>query len=297
MRHEERAILWLLDPAQTRRHEQPLVRLLRGDFPWRSFCTQALGAGIAPFIFFQVRRHELGDLLPGWVYERFQEQYEWVALRNGILLRDLRYLMHDLARHGIACTARGTTYLLQHGFYPDRGIRLVDACTLSIAQDKTGQADNRLSALGYRRSLNGGDALWVNERGTAVQVTALPSDASSKFLLREITADARSSLAKGSLVAYLDLWVLAKHHGVTHPHLTAGTIMQALRQPWWDRNLSVLRRLRESCLRLFPARDKMLRRHGKRAVGVGLFTLYATRILGIPKETNTVNRQAPGRTS
>ena len=97
MRPEIRALLWLLNPSPSEHRERHLVAMFRRGLQWERLAAAAERAEITPFLLFQLRRLELGNLVPAAIVERLTFTYEATALRNGLLVRNLERAESRLA--------------------------------------------------------------------------------------------------------------------------------------------------------------------------------------------------------
>lgn len=292
MQPEVHALLALLDPALPERSERRLVMRLREGLNWARLIAAAERTECAPFLLFQLRRRELTDLVPAQALERLGFIYETTALRNGVLVRDLAQAQSALRKHGIDALAIDEAALVAGSLYPDGGLRPVRQVALCVAAGDMARAAEALEATGYRRIF--AEPMLVNERGTRVWLEPEPW-----------TADAGGMTLAAGLRSPLDFLASRFSHlaqceaprairGVDRWFLNAALRNQGLRPlgvhvpaarvaaEFGERRLDAVRGVLTRRLRHFiPNRDELVRRHGRRAAGLGLYTLYASRLLAL----------------
>lgn len=290
MRPEVHALAALLDPAPSELSERRLVARLRGPMHWGRLVAAAERSECAPFLLFQLRRRELTDLVPPQHVARLAFAYETTALRNGVLVRDLKQALGALEQRGVAALAVDEAALVARSLYPDRGLRPVSQATLCVGAGEVDRAVEVLISAGYRRIC--AEQVLANDRGTRVALVAEPWAPGAAGMT--LAAGMRSPLDYlASRFAHLaqteppkairgiDRWFLnvaLADHGLRR--LRVHVPARRLAEEFGARRFDTLRGTLERRLRgFFPNRDEMVRRHGRRAVGLGLYTLYAGRFL------------------
>lgn len=295
MRPEVHALLALLDPAPSELSERRLVARLRGRLRWDRLAVAAERNACAPFLLFQLRRRELCDLVPAQVLERLRFAYETTALRNGVLVRDVEQALGSLQERDIEALALDEAALVARSLYPDRGLRPVSRAAICVAGGQAEQAVEALEHAGYRRLTSGEtETVVVNERGTRIQLVTepwAPGEAAMTlaaglrspldYLAARFTYLAQVEPAKA--IRGVDRWFLnvaLADQGLRR--LRVHVASRRLAEEFGERRFDAARSAVERRLRrFFPGRDEMVRRHGRRAVGLGLYTLYAGRLLSL----------------
>jgi hypothetical protein len=307
MRPEHEAILILLEPPRALRREKQLIRLLRGRFDWAYFVKLADEKLIASFLYYQLRKHELLDLVAQPAASQLRDIYETVATRNSILLHDLRVAGETLDRAGIEWIPLKGAALLSHSIYPEIGLRVLSDLDILVRTEESQRAFDKLLSLGYRKmSESEPDARHlhplVNSRSTMIEIhkgignridVHIPVDFDTfrdSFLpsLHWHLSVHQDRDAKLLLRGQIDLWYLNQamvRMGVSmlegpRPFGNRGELVRALQVS--SRYDEVLYTHPDGWWRLaFPRRKEMVRRHGAAAQGLGLYPLYGRRLLSL----------------
>lgn len=318
MRREFKAILILAEPARTRRDERILIRLLRDPrFDWPLFTRTAEAKLIGPFILFQLRKHELLDLVPPTAAAKLRDVYESVASRNAVLLHDLKAAGQVLDRAGIEWVPLKGAALLHFGIYPDRGLRSLSDLDILARPQECQRAWELLKELDYRvMADNAPDArhmpALVNRRGTVIELhRGIGSRAQSHVPVDfdtfrdEALESLRQHLclhhdrdARLVLRGQVDLWFLnqaLKREGL-RPSPTFQNRSQLIR------SLRITNRYDEEVYTradgwlglLFPKRETMVKRYGDQARGLQLYPLYASRLVRLRSQLPALRKNLAG---
>ncbi len=317
MRPEHEALLILVEPERTRREEKRLIRRMRGPFDWAAFVHLADAKLVAPFVLFQLRRHELLDLVPSAARERLRDHYETVASRNAILLHDLHAAGAALDKAGIEWVPLKGAALLHRGIYPDRGLRVLSDLDLLVRPVDAQRAWDLLRGHDYRKMVdNEPDARHlpplVNGRGTVIELhrgignqvdlnIPVRFEAFRDEFLPSLAMHLQIHHARDAKLAVrgqIDLWFL--NGALRAQGLPTVPVFENRRE--LIRSLRVRNRYDEVFFTrpggwvrlLFPSREEMLRRHGGAAAGAGLYRLYGRRLMGLRAQLPTVRKSVAG---
>ena len=231
--------------------------------------------------------------------------------------------MHE---RGLGALALDKAALVARSLYPDRGLRPVSRVVLAIGADAVEPAVDALEYAGYRRlETEPSGVMLVNERGT--RLSLLPEPWAADEMPMTLAAGLRSPLdylaarftylaqtepaAPMRLVNRWFLNVALADHGLRR--LRVHVPVRRLAEAFGERRLDAARAAIERRIRrFFPDRDEMVRRHGRRAVGLGLYTLSGrllsrssreglgltarrTRRVRVKRESNSPQRPQRGR--
>jgi hypothetical protein len=293
VRPEYAALLALANPLDGGA-AQALARL-RTPGDQRRFSALARDEGAAGHLWFELLRRRLTGALAPAAALALRESYETNLRVNALRHADLHGLLTALAAEGLAALPAGMTLLVHAGLVPTRGVCPWPELALAVYAPDTAGLARALAAAGFRVAPGApGRLSAANARATALTVELLsapaPADPRAAVLREAARLDA---LGHTTLAAELGRLYLGRHPAGAALGRAAFADAPALAAALAARYAApgFAARLRAV---IFPPGPEMVKTHGPRAAGFGLYRLYAQRLLQLRRSLRPTPRDGAG---
>ena len=124
------------------------IGLASQDLDWDRVTEISYRHGIAPLIYYNLKRREVTGVVPGSGLNKLKESYYGNAARNRLLYRELHKVLGSLKDVGIeVIVLKGA--VLAETVYPNRALRPMNDIDLLVRKEAVSRAEDKLAELGY----------------------------------------------------------------------------------------------------------------------------------------------------
>ena len=138
------------------------IGLASQDLDWDRVTEISYRHGIAPLIYYNLKRREVTGVVTSSALNKLKESYYGNAARNGLLYRELHKVLGSLKDVGIeVIVLKGA--MLAETVYPNRALRPMNDIDLLVRKEAVSRAEDKLAELGYSLRESPRSKEWFKE--------------------------------------------------------------------------------------------------------------------------------------